>query len=148
MSVVVRAIAPSDRADWERLFGEYGVFYKTAFTPEILERVWTHLGTEGSGLDALVAELDGSLVGIAMYRSHPDSFTGYIDWYLDDLYTSPEARGHGVATALIEEITRMARATAPLGTLRWITADDNERAQRVYDRLATKTNYLTYEVRL
>ena len=148
MTLVLRPVGAGDRADWERLFGEYGVFYKTSFTPEVLERVWAHLLDEASGISALIAELDGAAVGFAHYRSHPDTFTGHRDWFLDDLYTAPESRGHGVATALIEEITRQARETAPGGTLRWITAADNDRAQRVYDRVATRTTWLTYEVRL
>lgn len=148
MTTTVRPATASDRADWERLFGEYGVFYKTEFTAEVLERVWGHVIDDASGLSALVAEVDGTLVGLAHFRSHPDTFSGDRDWFLDDLYTAADARGHGVATALIEEITRIARETAPNGSLRWITAADNDRAQRVYDRVATRTTWLTYEVRL
>ncbi|HQE47242.1 MAG TPA: GNAT family N-acetyltransferase, partial [Rhodoglobus sp.] len=81
----------------------------------------------------------------AHYRSHPDTFTGGRDWFLDDLYVDPDARGTGHATALIEHLADLARAAGPAGTLRWITAADNERAQRVYDRIATKTTWVTYE---
>ena len=67
---------------------------------------------------------------------------------MDDLYVDPDSRGAGHATALIGAITARAQASGPAGTLRWITAEDNTRAQRVYDRLATKTTWVTYEKRL
>jgi len=142
---VIRAIAPADRAAWQRLFTDYGVFYETQFTDDVIAAVWKLLLESGSGVDALVAEQEGTVVGFAHYRSHPDTFTGGRDWFLDDLYVDPDARGAGHATALIEHLADLARAAGPAGTLRWITAADNERAQRVYDRIATKTTWVTYE---
>ncbi|MCA0218145.1 MAG: GNAT family N-acetyltransferase [Actinobacteria bacterium] len=142
---MIRAIAPADRAAWQRLFTDYGVFYETQFTDDVIAAVWKLLLESGSGVDALVAEQEGTVVGFAHYRSHPDTFTGGRDWFLDDLYVDPDARGAGHATALIEHLADLARAAGPAGTLRWITAADNERAQRVYDRIATKTTWVTYE---
>lgn len=145
---MIRAIAQDDRQAWQRLFTAYGVFYETQFTDDVIAAVWTLLLEPGSGVDALVAEHDGTVVGFAHYRSHPDTFTGGRDWFLDDLYVDPDARGAGHASALIEHLADLARSTGPAGTLRWITAADNERAQRVYDRIATKTTWVTYEMRL
>ncbi len=142
---MIRAIVASDHAAWEKLFVAYGVFYETEFTADVLDRVWALLLESGSGVDALVAEHDGTVVGFAHYRSHPDTFTGGRDWFLDDLYVDPDARGAGHATALIEHLADLARSTGPAGTLRWITAADNGRAQRLYDRIATKTTWVTYE---
>lgn len=144
--VVVRPVAPGDEVAWRRLFRDYGVFYESDFDDAQLDHVWRLLLDPVGGVDALVAELDGEVVGIAHYRSHPDTFSRGRDWYLDDLFTDPAARGAGVASALIARLTEFARATGP-GTLRWITAADNERAQRVYDRVATRTTWVTYEVR-
>jgi GNAT superfamily N-acetyltransferase len=147
MSVSVRPVEPRDAGAWRRLFRDYGIFYETSFDDAQLDHVWALLTTEGSGVDALVAEVDGAVVGIAHYRSHPDTFSTGNDWYLDDLFTDPSARGTGVASALIERLSELARATGP-GTLRWITAEDNVTAQRVYDRLAKRTTWVTYEIRL
>lgn len=144
MSTAIRTATAADETRWRELFRAYGVFYETDFDEAVLDRVWALLQQPGSGEDVLLAELDGEVVGFAHFRAHPDTFTGGVDWYLDDLFTDPAARGHGVATALIEALK--ARMVEP-GTLRWITAADNERAQRVYDRVATKTTWVTYEVR-
>ncbi len=144
---VIRPIAPSDRGAWDELFLAYGVFYETSFTSEVLDRVWALMLEPTSGVDALVAEKDGQVVAFAHYRSHPDTFTGGRDWYLDDLYVSLDARGAGLATELVEHIAELARAGESGGTLRWITAADNARAQRVYDRIALKTDWVMYEKR-
>ena len=149
MTVTVRAIEPADGEAWRPLFTAYGVFYETTFDDAVLDAVWSLLITDGSGVDALVAEdAHGDVVGFAHYRSHPDTFTGGRDWFLDDLYVTEEARGLGAATELIGHLTALARETSPDGTLRWITAEDNHRAQRVYDRLAKRTTWVTYEVKL
>lgn len=147
MTVEVRAIEARDAAAWRELFRAYGVFYATEFDDAQLDHVWSLLLDPTGRVDALVAEVDGDIVGMAHYRHHPDTFSRGEDWYLDDLFTAPDARGAGVGTALIAHLTELARATGP-GTLRWITAADNATAQRVYDRVATKTTWVTYEVRL
>lgn len=147
MTVEIRPIAAGDSAAWRDLFRAYGVFYESTFDDAQLDHVWSLLLDPEGGVDALVAEVDGRVVGFAHYRSHPDTFSTGRDWYLDDLFTDPEFRGGGVGTALIAHLTDLARATGP-GTLRWITAESNDRAQRVYDRVATRTTWVTYEVRL
>lgn len=145
----VRALATADLPAWRELFRAYGVFYETVFDDDLLDRVGAQLVADGSGIDALVALDDtGAVVGFAHYRSHPDTFTGNRDWFLDDLFVAPDARGGGHATALIEAVAAQARGVAAGGTFRWITAESNARAQRVYDRLATKTSWVTYEIRL
>ncbi len=147
MSVLVRPVEVRDADAWRRLFHDYGAFYETSFDEAQLDHVWGLLTTDGSGVNALVAEVEGRVVGMAHYRSHPDTFSTGRDWYLDDLFTDPSARGSGVGSALIERLKELARATGP-GSLRWITAEDNATAQRVYNRLAKRTTWVTYEVRL
>lgn len=142
----VRELAADDLAAWRELFRAYGVFYETVFDDAHLDHVAAMLLRSDSGVDALVAENDaGRVAGFAHYRSHPDTFSSGRDWFLDDLFVDPEARGAGIGTALIEAIAERARAAGSAGTLRWITAESNERAQRVYDRVAGRTTWVTYE---
>jgi ribosomal protein S18 acetylase RimI-like enzyme len=144
--VIVRPIRESDRGAWAPLFVAYGEFYETEFTDEIVESTWRRLLDPNEGIDGLVAELDGAVVGFAHYRSHPDTFSTGRDWFLDDLYTEPEARGTGVASALIEHLVSLMRAEGS-GSLRWITSESNERAQRLYDRVARRSTWITYEIK-
>jgi GNAT superfamily N-acetyltransferase len=145
---VVRPIAGSDRVAWEQLFVDYGVFYETTIGASVVSGVWRWLMDETHEVRALVAVADdGTLVGFANYRRYARSFTAADGWNLDDLYVSPAARGAGVATALIEAVADACGAAGG-GTLRWITAASNETAQRVYDRVAERTAWVTYERKL
>ena len=143
-AVAVRPVTPGDEQRWRELFTAYGVFYETDFDPAVLDGVWAWLLDAHHPLLCLVAELEGRVVGFAHVREQPDTFTAGPGWYLDDLYTEPEARGAGVGSALIAAIEQHARAHGG-GTIRWITALDNLRAQRVYDRVATRATWVTYE---
>jgi len=144
-TVTVRPIAAGDRDAWARLFVDYGVFYETAFSSEVVDGVWTWLADAAHPTNALVAvSSTGSVVGFAVYRSVPDTFTAGSGWFLDDLFVDPAARGAGAASALIDAIAAIAHSAGG-GALRWITASDNLRAQSVYNKLATRTTWVTYE---
>lgn len=140
----VRPIAPGDHTAWAELFVAYGVFYETAFPPRVIEGVWEWLMDAEHPVSGFVAELDGDVVGFAHLREHPDTFEAASSWFLDDLFTHPDARGQGVARALIAALEGHINARGG-GTLRWITADDNAQAQRLYDQVATRTRWVMYE---
>lgn len=143
-TVTVRDIREDDHDDWRRLFVEYGVFYKTDFTPAVLDGVWAWLMDAESDVCAVVAVDDGRAYGFALYRQLPDTFTAGPAWFLDDLYVEPGHRGSGAGAALIDAVAERAASDGG-GTLRWITAADNATARSVYDKLATKTTWVTYE---
>ena len=145
MSVQVREIAPGDRDAWRSLFHAYGVFYETDLTDEVLDHVWSAI--LGGAIRGLVAEQDGAVVGFAHVRTHAATFAIGEDWYLEDLFVDPAARASGIGTAIIEHIVKIAKREDG-GTLRWVTADTNATAQRVYDRVATRTTWVTYEIEL
>ncbi len=149
----VRPVGPDDREAWRALFIAYGVFYETEFSPAVLDGVWTWLMDDAHEISGLVAEFDPDdsddadgpeLVGFAHLRRLHDTFTAGPAWFLDDLYVAQEHRGAGVARALIAACETTARAGGG-GTLRWITASDNATAQRLYDTVATRTTWVTYE---
>lgn len=142
--VTVRPAEPRDESRWRELFTAYGVFYETEFSSELLDGVWAWIMDAHHPVTCLLAELDGTVVGFAHVRAQPDTFTAADGWFLDDLFTEPAARGSGAASALIAAIERRASASGG-GTLRWITAADNHRAQALYDRLATRSTWVTYE---
>lgn len=56
---------------------------------------------------------------------------------MNDLFVEPEARGRGVAEALIEACLVECRERRA-AKLTWQTAPDNERAQKVYERVGAR----------
>ncbi|MFM9022845.1 MAG: N-acetyltransferase family protein [Solirubrobacterales bacterium] len=67
---------------------------------------------------------------------------------MNDLFVSPGSRGDGLAEALIEGCADQARRHGAL-SLGWQTAGDNERAQKVYDRVgAERSQWLDYTLAL
>jgi ribosomal protein S18 acetylase RimI-like enzyme len=144
---MIRPIASDDHDQWRALFRAYGVFYETHFPDDVLDGVWGWLMDPQHEVKALVAEQDGALVGFAHIRKLSDTFTAGPSWFLDDLYVAPENRGTGVARALIERGYADATAAGG-GTFRWITAAENETAQLLYDRIATRAGWVVYEKEL
>ena len=65
---------------------------------------------------------------------------------MNDLYVAPAARGTGIADALIRGCAEESRQHGA-HSLDWETAKDNERAQRVYDRIgATRSEWVDYSL--
>lgn len=65
---------------------------------------------------------------------------------MNDLYVDPASRGTGVGAALIEVCAGRARDHGA-SSLGWQTALDNERAQKLYDRVgARRSQWLDYEL--
>jgi ribosomal protein S18 acetylase RimI-like enzyme len=142
----VRNLEPRDRAAWQELYAGYGEFYKTPLSDEKADRVWKWLmdpNYEAFGLVA-VDERD-SPIAIAHFRQFARLLADGIGIYLDDLFTSPDARGTGAGTALIGRVEDIARERGA-GIVRWITANDNFVGQKLYDRLASRTMWVTYDL--
>jgi GNAT superfamily N-acetyltransferase len=144
--IAVRPLRAGDRADWQRLYAGYAEFYESPLTDARADRVWSDLLDESYESFGLVAvDDDGRVVGLAHCREFARPLAGSRGLYLDDLFTDAEARGGGVASAILEALRALARERG-LTVVRWITATDNVRAQRVYDKVATKTAWLTYDL--
>jgi GNAT superfamily N-acetyltransferase len=67
--------------------------------------------------------------------------------YLQDLFTAPEARGKGVARALIAAVTEWARAEG-CSRVYWSTQETNATARRLYDRVALNRGFILYQINL
>jgi GNAT superfamily N-acetyltransferase len=144
MHVRVRPVAADDERSWRRWFAAYREFYRLIPDDAIVDRVWTWTMDPAHETNALVAEIDDAVVGIANYRRFARPSTGTVGLWLDDLFTDPTLRGRGIGRALIEELQGMADRSG-YSVVRWITASDNTPAQRLYDDIATRTSWVTYD---
>lgn len=144
--VTVRPVAPQDRPAWDALYQGYARFYQVEQTAQMRDRVWEWLMDANHEVNGFVAvDQAGHLVGLAHYRPFSSPLSAAVKCFLDDLYVDPAARGAEAAGALIN--AARARATQEgWTTVRWITADDNYRARGLYDRMAQRTLWITYDL--
>lgn len=146
MSLKIRPLEVKDRARWDVLYKGYADFYNVPQTPEMRDKVFGWLMDAAHSSAGLVAEnADGTLIGLTHYRPFASPLRAIENCFLDDLFVDPECRGSGAADALIEGVAQVAR-TRGWGTVRWITADDNYRGRGVYDKVATRTMWVTYDL--
>jgi GNAT superfamily N-acetyltransferase len=75
----------------------------------------------------------------------PRPLAGSFAGFLDDLFVDPAWRGRRVADRLFAAVAALGRQRQ-WTRIRWITADDNYPARSVYDRLAKRTMWITYEM--
>ncbi|MFD2675525.1 GNAT family N-acetyltransferase [Gulosibacter bifidus] len=142
--ITVRPVRPDDEARWCELFRAYREFYRLEPSDAVVDRVWGWMHDPALPCGSLVAELGGQIVGIANHRDFLRPSAGTIGIWLDDLFTDPEMRGKGIGRALIEALQAKAAAEGK-SLVRWITAEDNHQAQALYDTLATRTSWVTYD---
>jgi GNAT superfamily N-acetyltransferase len=94
----------------------------------------------------LLARSGGEAVGFAtIYWSWATTIASRIG-VMNDLFVAPPARGTGAAEQLIQACVDECRKHGA-AELTWQTAPDNERAQRVYDRVgATRSQWVDYSL--
>jgi GNAT superfamily N-acetyltransferase len=63
--------------------------------------------------------------------------------YLQDLFTSADARGQGVGAALIDGVYERAKAAGSTRVY-WQTHETNTTAQSLYDKLAARSGFIVY----
>lgn len=87
--------------------------------------------------NALLAEYDGKIVGIATYYSTYSTFITKPGMWLDDLYIMENYRNLGIGKALIEELRLIAKQNH-CGRIDWMVARDNKNGIEFYEKLGAK----------
>jgi len=123
-------------ADFENLSDQLSItedgLASTLFGPEAMAKDW-------------VVEVDGSLVGHALWYRTFSTFLGKTGIWLEDIYIRPEHRRQGYAS---EILTRLRQETD--GRLEWEVLEWNVPAMDFYQRLGARqmagwTRYRWYE---
>jgi GNAT superfamily N-acetyltransferase len=143
--ITIGPLTPTDRPDWETLFRAYADFYERTMPQETYDRAWREFAT-AERMHALGARLDGRLVGITHFFQHASTSSADV-CYLQDLFTAPEARGQGVARALIAAVADWARGRGCLRVY-WQTQETNATARRLYDQVAEHRGFIVYQLPL
>lgn len=145
--MIIRRPEAADFDEWARLYAGYADFYRVEQTPEMRAKVWGWLTDPAHETRGLVADEGGRLLGLAHFRPFARPLSATVGGFLDDLFVDPAARGTGAAAALIAAVTAEGRSEG-WSVIRWITAEDNYRARSLYDRMADRTKWVTYDIRL
>lgn len=140
--IEIAPLTARDRAEWETLARGYKAFYRTETPQARYDETWQLLMSD-ERVHGLGACLDGRMVGIAHYLFHAQTWSADC-CYLQDLFTAEEARGQGVAKALIDSVAEAARARGAVKYY-WLTKEDNLAARALYDRIAAFKGFLRYD---
>lgn len=145
MTLTIRSLTQADQAEWRRLWTAYLEFYETSVPEAVYATTFARLlDADRPQQNALVADLEGRLVGLVHYIYHAHNWKVEDVCYLQDLYADPDVRGQGIGRALIEAVYDAADANGT-PTVYWTTQDFNATARKLYDRIAHLTPFIKYQ---
>ncbi|MEK6424584.1 MAG: GNAT family N-acetyltransferase [Burkholderia gladioli] len=146
-SPTIRYATPDDFAAWLPLWDGYNAFYgrsgDTALPREITELTWRRFFDGYEPMHAMVAELDGAIVGLVHFLYHRHTTMAGPICYLQDLFTLDSVRGKGIGRALIEAVYVQAKKDGA-ERVYWQTQETNVTAMKLYDQVANKSGFLVY----
>jgi GNAT superfamily N-acetyltransferase len=135
MTLTIRRARPGDEHDILGLVRGLATYERAAHavkaTPEGLAAA---LFAEHPSVFAHVAELDGRMVGIAVWFFNYSTWTGRHGIYLEDLFVDPDVRRAGVARALFEALGGEARRH-DCARIDWAVLNWNDLAKDFYRRI-------------
>jgi GNAT superfamily N-acetyltransferase len=144
--VVIRPISARDETAWRSLFAAYNAFYETTLPDDLVTLTWQRLLAGADGMVGLVAETGGVVRGLTNLVFHRSTWSATSYCYLEDLFVDSDARGRGLATALIEAAYAEADKRGAERTY-WATKADNAAARCLYDRVGELTPFVQYRRR-
>jgi GNAT superfamily N-acetyltransferase len=104
----IRLAQPADITDIHRLIYELAVYEKA---PEqmvaTVDQISDSLFTDNPVAFAHVAEVDGKIVGIALWFLNYSTWLGKPGIYLEDLFVQPEHRGHGIGKGFMKTLAQL-----------------------------------------
>jgi GNAT superfamily N-acetyltransferase len=132
---VIRAARPADSASIVELIGDLAEYEHARHAVQITDdAVRDALFGPAPAVFAHVVELDGEIVGLALWFLTFSTWMGRHGIYLEDLYVRPEHRGGGHGRALLATLAAIAVARG-YGRVEWAVLDWNEPALGFYRSL-------------
>lgn len=143
----IRKPSISEKPGWLPLWRGYLTFYETQLPDEITGLTWARLHDDAEPLNILAAYDADRMTGIVHYQFHRSTWAMNTYCYLEDLFVSQQVRGKGAGRLLIEAVRQKAQ-DAGASRLYWTTRETNATARRLYDRLATRSDFIQYRMPL
>lgn len=134
----IRPATPADVATLRALIVELAVYEREPDAVKASEAdLHAALFSARPLAEAVLAEVDGAAVGMAVFFMSFSTWTGRGGLYLEDLFVRPEARGHGVGKGLLVHLAGLAVARG-LARFEWSVLDWNTPAIGFYTALGAK----------
>jgi len=143
----IRPLNSEDQKIWQNLWVGYLDYYQVELSDTVTQDVWRRLLDDADPLSGFVAENDGKVIGFTHYFLHGTTWFPTSYCYLEDLYVDPSIRSSGAGRALIKAVEEAAKSQGA-AKLYWHTDKQNETAQALYNKVATLSDYIRYEVKL
>jgi GNAT superfamily N-acetyltransferase len=144
LPVSIRPLQADDETLWRGLWGAYLDFYGANLPREVFDTTFQRLlSGKREEPHGLIAFAEGRAVGLTHFILHRTCWKVEEVCYLQDLFTTPEARGLGVGRALIEAVYAAADA-AGAPAVYWLTQEFNYTGRMLYDRIGTKSPFIRY----
>jgi GNAT superfamily N-acetyltransferase len=132
---VIRPATSQDVATLVELVRELAEYERSPDSVELVpEQLDAVLFGDSPTVFAHVAEVEGRIVGMAIWFLNFSTWTGRNGIYLEDLYVRPAARGRGIGRALLAELAAVAHRSG-YGRVDWAVLNWNETALRLYRSL-------------
>ena len=136
--IEIRAATPADVALILALIKELAEYEKLSHEVVATEsQIRATLFGERPVSEVVIASLDGTPVGFALFFPNYSTFLGRPGLYLEDLFVRPEARGFGIGRELLEYLARLA-VERGWGRLEWRVLDWNEPSISFYKKLGAE----------
>ncbi len=101
------------------------------------EKIRDSLFGPAPGAEVVIAEVDGTPAGFALFFHNYSTFLAQPGIWLEDLFVLPDFRGHGVGRELLTYLARLALERG-CGRLEWCVLDWNESAIRFYESVGAQ----------
>jgi GNAT superfamily N-acetyltransferase len=129
---------PADSPTLLTLIGELAEFERLAHEVVVTEPALREalFGLHPSA-EAVVARVEGEVVGFALFFHNFSTFLGRRGLYLEDLYVRPALRGQGVGRGLLMHLAQLAIERG-CGRMEWSVLNWNRRAIGFYEGLGAR----------
>lgn len=143
----IRTAHAGDETAWRGLWQGFTGFYGITLPEATTAATWARIMAADHPMTCRLAFAGEEALGFAIHHAHASTWVPGDDVYLEDLFVAPEARGAGVARALIEDLIAIGRAKG-WHRLYWNTHHDNAAARRLYDRFCPDDGHIRYRMAL
>jgi GNAT superfamily N-acetyltransferase len=121
--------------DLIKALGDYERMSDEVIATEDGLRAW--LFGERPAAEVVLAKVDQTVVGFALFFHNFSTFLGRPGLYLEDLFVRPEWRGRGIGRQLLIHLAEIT-VSRGCGRMEWAVLDWNESAIGFYERMGAR----------